>query len=107
MSNASNIVKIIEDKEKEIKKGETIKIQAETTVKNLRDQYRRVEEDIKELGVDPQKAKEELIDLDKLIEEKLAELDTLIPADVLKKYENYDFSTVQEEKETPNLNMEF
>ncbi len=107
MSNASNIVKIIEDKEKEIKKGETIKIQAETTVKNLRDQYRRVEEDLKELGVDPQKAKEELIDLDKLIEGKLAELDTLIPTDVIKKYENYDFSNAQEEKETPNLNMLF
>lgn len=105
--SASNIAKIIEDKEKEIKKGETIKIQADTTVKNLRDQYRKVDEDLKALGVEPKKAKENLDDIDKMIQAKLTELATLIPSDVIKKYENYDFSSVPEVKEGPDLHIPF
>ena len=77
--------------EKDIRKGETLKVQAETMVRTLQEQYRRNSASLKALGVNPKQAEEDLKKIDLEIEEKLNKLKSLVPTDIIQKYENYNF----------------
>lgn len=79
--------------EKDIRKGETLKVQAETMVRTLQEQYRRNSASLKALGVNPKKAEEDLKTIDLEIEEKLKKLKSLVPTDVIEKYENFNFES--------------
>lgn len=69
----------IERISKGIKGAETLKIQSETQLDTMRNQYKKVEGEIADMGVDPKKAKEALDDMDNEMEKLLEEIKTLMP----------------------------
>lgn len=93
MTNATNIASQVEEFEKQIKQGETIRIQATTVVKTLRDQYKKVADDLETLGVKPSEAKVKIEEIDAQIQEKLQKMKALLPTGVIKKYANHDFTS--------------
>lgn len=84
--------------EKDIRKGETLKVQAETMVRTLQEQYKKNSQSLQALGVNPKQAEEDLKKLDLEIEEKLKKLKSLVPTDVIAKYENFNFESTPTEE---------
>lgn len=64
---------------KQLKNAETLKIQSETQLDTLRTQYKKVEGEVEQMGVDPKKAEEALNQIDKEMAELLAEIQQLLP----------------------------
>lgn len=64
---------------KGIKGAETVKIQSETQLETMRNQYKKVEGEIADMGIDPKKAKEALENMDKEMEALLEEIKALMP----------------------------
>lgn len=81
-----DILRKIELMEKEIKKGEEIKVEANTNVKILRSQYEEKNNELKALGIDPKKEKEAIAQIDEEITKLLSEIQDKIPSDLIKKY---------------------
>ncbi|MES5837512.1 hypothetical protein [Bacillus cereus group sp. MG11] len=101
MASATNIASQVEEFEKQIKQGETIRIQASTVVKTLRDQYKKVADDLETLGVKPSEAKTKIEEIDVQIQEKLQQMKTLLPTDIIKKYANHDFTSNHTSSDQP------
>ncbi|MFJ8531215.1 hypothetical protein [Bacillus sp. NPDC094106] len=93
MTNATNIASQVEEFERQIKEGETIRIQATTVVNTLRDQYKKVADDLETIGVKPSEAKAKIEEIDTQIQEKLQQMKTLLPTEVIKKYANHEFTS--------------
>ncbi|KXY51436.1 MULTISPECIES: hypothetical protein [Bacillus] len=101
MASATNIASQVEEFEKQIKQGETIRIQASTVVKTLRDQYKKVADDLENLGVKPSEAKTKIEEIDAQIQEKLQQMKTLLPTDIIKKYAKHDFTSNHTSSDQP------
>lgn len=65
---------------KEIESGKMKKIQAETRISSLTDQYKKTSTEFKELGIDPKKAEETILQMESEIEKELSEIKNLLPA---------------------------
>lgn len=72
----------VETLSKQLKQAETKKIQDETELKTLRSQYEKVAGEIKQMGVDPKKAQDELKSMDDEINELLLEIEKSMPAGI-------------------------
>lgn len=70
----------VEQVSKKLKQAETKKIQADTELKTLRNQYQRVEKEMRATGVEPKEAKQLLGQMDDEIATLLAEVEGLLPA---------------------------
>ncbi|HHT7008301.1 TPA: hypothetical protein ACTZ3A_000840 [Bacillus cereus] len=101
MTSATNIASQVEEFEKQIKQGETIRIQASTVVKTLRDQYKKVSDELETLGVKPSEAKTKIEEIDAQIQEKLQQMQTLLPTDIIKKYASHDFTSNHASSDQP------
>jgi hypothetical protein len=55
------------------------KIQAETRISSLQDQYKRTATELKELGIDPKKAETTIQEMELEIEREMAEIQALLP----------------------------
>lgn len=75
----NKLTKEIERVSSTIKQAEKLKIQSETQLETMRSQYKKVETEIKGMGVDPKKAEEALSVMDKEMAELLAEITALLP----------------------------
>lgn len=64
---------------KQIEAGKMKKIQAETRISSLQDQYKRTAEEIKDLGIDPKKAEETIKALEEEIAKEMEEIKALLP----------------------------
>lgn len=64
---------------KALKQAETKKIQDETVLKTLRSQYTQVKNEMKEMGVEPEKAEDEIKKMDEEIEKLLLEAEACLP----------------------------
>ncbi|WP_214688465.1 MULTISPECIES: hypothetical protein [unclassified Exiguobacterium] len=64
---------------KTLKQAETKKIQDETVLKTLRSQYTQVKNEMKEMGVEPDKAEDEIKKMDEEIEKLLLEAEACLP----------------------------
>lgn len=82
------ILKKIEVSEKDIRKGEEIRVEANTNIKMLQDQYRTENKKLTDLGIDPKKEDEEIKKIDEEISILLKEIDADIPTDLISKYRN-------------------
>lgn len=88
------VVDEIKKIEEDLKSAEIMKIKAETSLSALRNDYKNIEGDIKELGItDVKKAEEELNNRKEELVKKIEELKGLIPTDIIEKYKNYDFTS--------------
>jgi len=77
--NHTNHEERLEALKKKIEKGKMQKIQAETRISSLQEQYKKTAEDLKALGIDPKKAKETILEMEKEIERELSEIESLLP----------------------------
>lgn len=66
---------------KQIEMGKMKKVQAETRISSLQDQYKRTAAELKELGIDPKNAETTLQEMEQEIEKELAEIQSLLPKD--------------------------
>lgn len=64
---------------KQIEAGKMKKIQAETRVSSLQDQYKRTAVELTNLGIDPKKATETIQQLENEITKEFAEIQALLP----------------------------
>jgi|HigsolmetaAR206D_1030411.scaffolds.fasta_scaffold00003_103 predicted nucleic acid-binding Zn-ribbon protein len=64
---------------KKIEEGKMRKIQAETRISSLQDQYKKTAAELKALGIDPKKAEETIRQMEAEIEKELAEIEALLP----------------------------
>lgn len=64
---------------KRIENGKMRKIQAETRISSLHEQYKKTASELKALGIDPKKAEETIRQLEIEIEKELAEIESLLP----------------------------
>lgn len=69
----------IERISKGLKSAETVKIQSETQLETMRNQYKKVEGEIADMGIDPKKSKEALDSMDAEMEALLADIKALMP----------------------------
>lgn len=69
----------IERISKGLKNAETLKIQSETQLETMRTQYKKVEGEIADMGIDPKKTKEALESMDDEMAVLLAEIEALMP----------------------------
>lgn len=77
--NDEKLAKKIEVISKEIRTAETFKIQSETQLGSMREQYKKVEGEIENMGIDPKKAQESLDEMDAEIESLLGDIQKLLP----------------------------
>jgi septal ring factor EnvC (AmiA/AmiB activator) len=73
------LAKEIEGISKGLKQSETLKIQSETELKTLRTQYKKVEGEIVQMGIDPKKAEEALALMDAEMAQLLDDIKNLMP----------------------------
>lgn len=73
------LTKDIEGITRGLKQAETLKIQSETELKTLRTQYKKVEGEIIQMGVDPKEAQKALTVIDEEMAQLLAEIKELMP----------------------------
>lgn len=73
------ITQEIERISKGLKSADTLKIQSETQLETMRNQYKKVEGEITDMGIDPKKANEALVSMDAEMEALLAEIKALMP----------------------------
>ena len=73
------LAKEIEGISKGLKQSETLKIQSETELKTLRTQYKKVEGEIVQMGIDPKKAEEALALMDAEMAQLLEDIKNLMP----------------------------
>lgn len=97
-------MKKVEELEKAIREGEMLKVRTNDRILSLSNQYKETAQELKKLGIDPQNGEVELEKKKKEFENKIKELEALIPIDIINQYKNYDFSGGVEEKE---MNMPF
>jgi len=76
----------IEELEQAIQKGEHLRIQAQTKLEGLETQKKETENELKALGVNPEKAEEEIKKLEEELNRALTEIDALIPSDIINQY---------------------
>jgi chromosome segregation ATPase len=65
---------------KNIESGKMQKVQAETRISSLQDQYKRNAANLKELGIDPKNAKDTIAQLEDEIAKDMKEIEALLPA---------------------------
>lgn len=87
------ILKKIEAMEKDIKKGEEIKVESNTNVKILRSQYEEKNNELKALGINPKKEQEDIAKIDEEMKRLLSEIESKIPSDLIKKYTSTSIET--------------
>lgn len=99
----------VERFEEQIKKSEHLCIRANDRILNLKNQYVEKSKELKSLGINPKTAEEDLKAKIKLRDEKLKKAFELLPEDVIKKFENYDFAGVNSlgENEVPDVDQAF
>lgn len=73
------LTKEIEHISKVIKQSETLKIQSETQLVTMRNQYKKVEGEIQDMGIDPKKAEQTLDEMDRDMALLLEEIKGLLP----------------------------
>ncbi len=88
VNNDEEILKEIETKEKLIKKGEEIRVEANTNIKILQDQYRTENKKLTDLGIDPKKEEEEIANIENEINSLLDEIETDIPTALIESYDS-------------------
>lgn len=64
---------------KKIEQGKMLKVQAETRISSLKEQYKKTATELKALGIEPKDAKETILAMEKEIEKELAEIELLLP----------------------------
>ena len=64
-----------------IENGKTKKIQAETRITSLKEQYKRTAQELKALGIDPKEAESKIKELEQEIQADLEEIHALLPAE--------------------------
>lgn len=69
--------------EEQIKRGETIRIQSLTKLESIKEQQKETEAELIKLGINPEDAKSELEKLDQEIINDLADLESLVPTDII------------------------
>ena len=69
----------LEQLKKRIEDGKMKKIQAETRVTSLKDQYKQTASELKRLGIDPKQAKETIQQMEQDIQKELEEIQNLLP----------------------------
>lgn len=79
----SHISAQIQKIEEQIKRGETIRIQSQTKLESIKEQQKETEAELIKLGINPEDGKSELERLEQEIENDLADLEALVPTDIL------------------------
>lgn len=87
VNDDEEILEKIEKNEKLIKRGEEIRVEANTNIKNLQEQYRTENKKLTDLGIDPKKEEEEITNIENEINDLLDEMEKEIPTKLI---ENYD-----------------
>mgnify|MGYP000879467945 CR=1 FL=1 len=86
MKNTTDIMAEIELIEKGLKASENLRQQALTKKGVYEAQLKETDEELAKLGTTAEKAKKEIEQIDKKIEEDLEKIKTMIPFDLLKKW---------------------
>lgn len=81
-----SIQEVLEAKKKEVQKYSRLKVQAETKLETDKEQYKQIEEEIQEKGVDPSNVAEELKKLEDEMKKINDELNELVPSDSVEDY---------------------
>ena len=79
MSHNHNEDVVLQQLKKKIEAGKMKKIQAETRISSLQDQYKRTATELKRLGIDPKNAESTIEELEKEIAKEMAEIQALLP----------------------------
>lgn len=69
----------IQQLKKQIEMGKMKKIQSETRITSLQDQYKRTAAELKDLGIEPSKAEDTIKQLEVEIARELSEIQALMP----------------------------
>lgn len=69
----------IQQLKKQIESGKMKKVQAETRVSSLQEQYKRTAAELKDLGIDPKKAEETIAKMEQDIAKEIEEIKALLP----------------------------
>lgn len=83
MMEHSHLSAKIQKIEEQIKRGETIRIQSLTKLESIKEQQKETEAELIKLGINPEDAKSELEKLDQEIINDLADLESLVPTDII------------------------
>lgn len=87
MMEHNHVTKKVEEIEAAIKRGETVRIQAQTRLDTLKEQRKDNTDEMKALGINPDKSAEELEKLSNEISAEIEALENIIPYDVIQSYQ--------------------
>ena len=93
MSNVSTTDRI-QELENLLKDGNLVKVRCTDRLNSLLKEYKAKKEELEKLGIkDISKAKEELENRGKALNQKIDDALKLIPQDIIKKYKDFDFTS--------------
>jgi len=107
--NAEQLAAYLKKTEESLRKLESLKTVASTKLDMLRERLKEIHAELRKRGIQPDKLDQELEKINQLILEKQAELDKLLPEDVINKYKAITPEELSDSRalESLNLNQEF
>lgn len=107
--NAEQLAAYLKQTEETLRKLESLKTVASTKLDMLRERLKEIHAELRKRGIQPDKLDEELEKINQLILEKQAELDKLLPPDVISKYKAITPEELSDSRalESMNLDQEF
>lgn len=107
--NAEQLSAYLKQTEETLRKLESLKTVAATKLDMLRERLKEIHGELRKRGIQPEKIDEELERINQLMLEKQAELDKLLPPDVINRYKAITPEQLSDSRtlESMNLNQEF
>lgn len=107
--NAEQLAAYLKKTEESLRKLESLKTVASTKLDMLRERLKEIHAELRKRGIQPEKLDEELAKINQQIAEKQAELEKLLPEDVINKYKAITPEELADSRalESLNLNQEF
>lgn len=106
---AEQLSAYLKQTEETLRKLENLKTVASTKLNMLRERLKDINAELQKRGIQPNKLEEELTKIDQQIAEKQAELEKLLPIDVINRYKAISPEELSDARvlETVNLAQEF
>lgn len=107
--NAEQLAVYLKQTEESLRKLESLKTVASTKLDMLRERLKEIHAELRKRGIQPEKLDEELAKINQQILEKQAELEKLLPVDVINKYKAITPEELSDARalEAMNLDQDF
>lgn len=104
--NAEQLAAYLKKTEESLRKLESLKTVASTKLDMLRERLKEIHAELRKRGIQPEKLDEELAKINQMIVEKQAELEKLLPMDVINKYKAITPEELADSRALESLNLD-